>query len=99
MSTGRGDKPNAYARAVSAEVRRLMGERWFSGAKLAAKTGLSQNYLSKRLREELPFTLNDMTKIAEALEVDPTILLLSPLVSGIGGDAKRRSRSSKTKTN
>lgn len=77
-----------------------MGERWFSGAKLAAKSGLSQNYLAKRLREELPFTLNDITKIAEALEVDPTILLLSPLVAGIGAaENKPRTRRTKTKTN
>jgi transcriptional regulator with XRE-family HTH domain len=79
-----------------------MGERWFSGARLAAKTGLSQNYLSKRLREELPFTLNDITRIADALEVDPTILLLAPLVAGIGGKDKKqhrtvtRARSTKT---
>jgi transcriptional regulator with XRE-family HTH domain len=56
-----------------------MGKKWVSGAKLAAATGLSQNYLSKRLRDELPFTLNDVERIAKALDIDATILVLAPL--------------------
>lgn len=56
-----------------------MARRRWSGAKLAQATKLSQNYLSKRLRDELPFTLNDVDKIARALEIDATILVLTPL--------------------
>jgi transcriptional regulator with XRE-family HTH domain len=79
MSTGRGDAPSDYARAVSAEIRKLMGARWMSNAGLAKATSLSQNYLGKRLRDELPFTLNDIDRIAKALGVDPTILALVPV--------------------
>jgi transcriptional regulator with XRE-family HTH domain len=59
-----------------------MGKKWLSGAKLAAATGLSQNYLSKRLRDELPFTLNDIDRIAVALGIDPTLLTLAPVLGG-----------------
>lgn len=58
-----------------------------SGAKLAAKTGLSQNYLSKRLRNELPFTLNDIDRIAKALEIDATVLALAPLAAGVSSSS------------
>jgi transcriptional regulator with XRE-family HTH domain len=59
-----------------------MGKRWLSGAKLAQATGLSQNYLSKRLRDELPFTLNDLDRIGRALGIDPSILALAPVLGG-----------------
>jgi transcriptional regulator with XRE-family HTH domain len=59
-----------------------MGKRWLSGAKLAQATGLSQNYLSKRLRDELPFTLNDLDRIGRALGIDPSILALAPVLNG-----------------
>jgi transcriptional regulator with XRE-family HTH domain len=68
-----------------------MGARWMSNAGLARLTGLSENYIGKRLREELPFTLNDVDRIAKALEVDPTLLVLVPV---IGGKVARRPRSS-----
>lgn len=54
-----------------------MGKKRWSGARVAAATGLSQNYLSKRLRDELPFTLNDLDRIARVLGVDATSLALA----------------------
>jgi transcriptional regulator with XRE-family HTH domain len=51
-----------------------MDSREMSGAKLALASGLSQNYLAKRLRDELAFTLNDVERIAGALGVDCSVL-------------------------
>jgi transcriptional regulator with XRE-family HTH domain len=70
-----------------------MGKRWWSGAKLAAETGLSQNYLAKRLRDERPFTLNDIDRIGKALEIDPSILALAPLVAGVSSSSKQPTNS------
>lgn len=44
-----------------------------SGKKLAALTGMSQNYLATRLRDEKPFTLDDISEIIDALydDIDP----------------------------
>jgi transcriptional regulator with XRE-family HTH domain len=55
-----------------------MGIKRVSGVKLAAACNVSQNYLSKRLRGEFPFTLNDVEQIAEALELDYLTLVIPP---------------------
>jgi len=36
---------------------------------LAEASGLSRNYLGKRLRDEMPFTLNDVEVISKALKL------------------------------
>lgn len=46
-----------------------------SGIQLAALTGISQNYVAKRLRDEAPFTLNDIERICDVLEEDFTELM------------------------
>lgn len=46
-----------------------MGALRLSGKALAAKVGLSQNYVAKRLRDEAPFTLDDVERIIDV--VDP----------------------------
>lgn len=52
--------------------------RWLSsGAQLAPKAGLSRSYLSKRLRDEVAFTANDIEAICEVLEEDLLSLLTS----------------------
>lgn len=55
-----------FARAVAAEVRACMAREWISATQLAARTGLSRSYLGKRLRDETPFTLNDIEAIVSA---------------------------------
>jgi transcriptional regulator with XRE-family HTH domain len=65
------------ARAVAAEIRAAMGRQRKSGLQLAAATGLSQNYLAKRLRDEAPFTINDIEKICTVLDEDFATLMAS----------------------
>ena len=55
------------ASLISAEVRATMARTRVSGAELARLIGVSQNYLSKRLRDEAPLTLNDTELICDAL--------------------------------
>jgi len=65
-------------RVVSAEVRALMGALRVSQAALAAKCGMSENYLGHRLRDEKSFTLNDLESIIDALGLN---MRVSELVS------------------
>lgn len=67
-----------YAQLVSAEVRSQMGIKRMSGVKLARACEFSQNYLSRRLRGDFPFTLNDMEVIAGALGLDYLELVIPP---------------------
>lgn len=53
-----------------------MGKKRFTGLQLSQTSKLSQNYLAKRLRDELPFTLNDIQKIADALGIKYSDLVL-----------------------
>lgn len=75
--------PGVLARAVSAEIRAAMGRARMSGNQLAANTrkdgasGLSQNYISKRLRDEADFTLNDVEMICDILGEDFTSIMTS----------------------
>lgn len=61
--------PGKLARAVAAELRVEMARARLSGAAVARQSGLSQNYVAKRLRDELPFSLNDLEAISAALGV------------------------------
>lgn len=67
MPSGKQSESGPLAIAFAAEVRAAMGRHRFSGNALAAATGMSQNYVAKRLRDEAPFTLNDIEKICDAL--------------------------------
>jgi transcriptional regulator with XRE-family HTH domain len=69
----------ALARAVSSEVRAAMGRHRISGMQLANLTGVSQNYIASRLRDESPFTVNDIENICKALGEDPGPLWASAI--------------------
>lgn len=47
-----------------------MARHRVSGAELARKTGRSQSYISKRLRDEASFTTNDLEDMIAALGED-----------------------------
>lgn len=70
MPSGKQTESLQLAAAVAAEIRAAMGRHRISGNQLAQMTGISQNYVAKRLRDEAPFTLNDVQRICEALDED-----------------------------
>ena len=66
------DSKTILSRAVSAEVRAAMAARRLTIRDLAkgAKFG-SHNYLAIRLRDEKPFTLDDVNEVCLFLDEDP----------------------------
>lgn len=70
MPAGKTPESGPLARAVSEEVRVMMARRRVSARQLAERSGLSANYLGKRLRDESPFNSNDIEAICEALGED-----------------------------
>lgn len=70
MPSGKQPEPGPLARAFSARVRTVMESEGVTTAALAVAAGLSRNYLGKRLRDEVPFTLNDVEALSEALGID-----------------------------
>jgi len=70
VPSGKQPVPGPLARAISAQIRMLMGERRMTAQALAEKAGLSRSYLGKRLRDEAALTSNDIEALCAALEID-----------------------------
>lgn len=71
MPTGTQPEPGPLSRAFSSRVRILMADEMVTKTALAKACGVSRNYLGKRLRDEAPFTLNDVEAICRALGIQP----------------------------
>lgn len=71
MPTGKQPVPGPLARSFSARVNQVMNRDRVTISALAEAAGLSRNYLSKRLRDEVPFTLNDVEVICDVLGIAP----------------------------
>lgn len=69
MPSGKQPEPGPFARAFSAHVRSVMDAEGVTTSALAVAAGLSRNYLGKRLRDEVPFTLNDVETISRVLGI------------------------------
>src|SRR5687767_6944026 len=61
--------------AVAKEVRVMLVRREMKQTELAAKMGVSEMWLSRRLRGSQPLDLNDLQLIADCLNVEVTDLL------------------------
>lgn len=59
---------------VAEEVRVLLARKRMSGAALAAAIGKSEMYVSRRMRGEIAFDLDDLQSIAAVLKVQPVQL-------------------------
>jgi transcriptional regulator with XRE-family HTH domain len=56
---------------VAEEIRVEMARRQLTGVELGARTGKGQRWASRRMRADVPITLDDLYVIAGALGVDP----------------------------
>jgi transcriptional regulator with XRE-family HTH domain len=61
--------------AVAEALRVEMARRRMTQRGLAEATGMSQSYIGRRMTGELPFTTDDLVKIAAALGVPLSILM------------------------
>lgn len=64
--------PSAQA---GANIRAEMARRGVSQVELSTQLDLSQSQLSKRLRGDVPLDVDELVKIAEALDVPLSVLL------------------------
>ncbi|SDW34419.1 Cro/C1-type HTH DNA-binding domain-containing protein [Arthrobacter sp. cf158] len=91
MPTGKQPEAGPFARAVSAEFRAVMARKQVSGPQLAKASKISQSYLSRRLRNEVAFTANDIEAICKALEVS-LFGVLQAAVKSMASSQVRRDR-------
>jgi transcriptional regulator with XRE-family HTH domain len=69
---------------VAEEVRALLARRMMTGADLAAAIGKSPMYVSRRVRGEVAFDLDDMERLAGVFGVDVNDLLPRTTKAGAG---------------
>lgn len=62
------ETPSGY---VAAEVRAQLARRGWSGTRLALALGVTQASISRRLTGDVPFDVDDLVRISEALGVHP----------------------------
>lgn len=70
MPSGKQGPSGPLAKAIAAQVREAMARHRMSAARLAPLIDVSQSYLSKRLRDEVSLTFNDVEAICLALGED-----------------------------
>jgi transcriptional regulator with XRE-family HTH domain len=66
---------------VAEEVRALLARKMMTGADLATAIGRSPMYVSRRLRGEVAFDLDDMERLADVFGVGVSDLLPKPEVA------------------
>lgn len=71
VPSGKQPPPGKYARAFSERVRMARARERLTEQALADACGMSKTYLGKRLRDEVPFTLNDMEVLCKVLGIKP----------------------------
>lgn len=68
---------------VAEEVRALLARKMMTGAELAEAIGRSPMYVSRRVRGEVAFDLDDMQRLAEVFGVEVNALI--PKSAGLSG--------------
>lgn len=69
MTTTPTGQPATLSDLVAEEIRAVLGRRRMSGAALARTLGVSAMWVSYRLSGKQPIDLNDLERIATALDV------------------------------
>ncbi|SDK81218.1 helix-turn-helix transcriptional regulator [Arthrobacter sp. ok362] len=91
MPSGKQPESGKFARAVTDEILMSMARKRISGAQLASETSRSQSYISKRLRNEVAFTVNDIEEICDALGEDLLDLVAAAVrAAGLTRNYRRR---------
>ncbi len=67
---------------VAEEIRALLARRRTRQSQLARQLGVSEQWISVRLRGVQPIDLNDLARIAEALDVSVVALLPASIREG-----------------
>lgn len=67
--------PGGLTERVAENVRVEMARRRMTQRTLADETGLTQSYISRRMACDVPFTTDDLERIARALRVPLAAIL------------------------
>lgn len=85
-SWGNGNHGENYAELVSAEVRAWMARRGVNQTLMAAELGVTQMYVSRRVKRvnPTPMDVTDLARFASVLRCEVTDLLPSIVAKHVG---------------
>jgi transcriptional regulator with XRE-family HTH domain len=69
------------SRTLAGNIRAEIARRGVTQEELATRIGMARSSLSHRLAGRISFDVDDLSRIAEALEVEPASLLQAPTSS------------------
>lgn len=75
---------------VAAEVRAHLARQRISGRRAAVMLGWTAPYLSRRLTGEIPFDVNDLTRVADLLDIPVAALFQAHPASRVTMEATPR---------
>lgn len=75
---------------VAEEVRALLARKMMTGADLATAIGRSPMYVSRRVRGEVAFDIDDMQRLAEVFGVEVTDLMPKPTTGAPAAESPSR---------
>lgn len=75
MATALRQSEGTLNQLAAAEIRAWQGRKMVTGRELARRLGVDQKWVSNRVRGEIPISLNDLQRIAAALQVSVRDLL------------------------
>jgi transcriptional regulator with XRE-family HTH domain len=81
MATGK-EKPLSARRVFAANMKRMRLSKSLSQEKLAALAGLHPNYVGSVERAERNISIDNVEKIAAALDVSVSMMLTAPRARG-----------------
>src|SRR5579859_5043198 len=75
------DGLNVSRESIAAEVRAQLARRRRSARSVAFELGWTQTYMSRRINGRIPFNVDDLAAIAEALDVPVISFFQGPRLS------------------
>lgn len=76
------DRDNTLSERVAEEIRALLARKRVTGRELSRRLGVSSPWVSQRLTGATEIGLNDLERIARALDVEIAALLPAPSRTG-----------------
>lgn len=79
--------PNTTTESVTAELRALIARKMLNTSIVADKLGVSTMWVSRRMRDLVPLTVDEFVNICQVIEADPVDVLAAALSEPAGAVA------------
>lgn len=79
-----------YRNAVAEEVRAAMGRKGVTKSELGRRIGQSHRWVGDRANGKIPFDVDELFRVAEALDVDVALFVSPTITTRYPSDRRRK---------